>query len=117
MPDSVLIICSDLFFGTQLRAAAERSGAHVDVEMQPRKAVLRVQSGNYRHLVIDLEAPGLELGELIAVLPDPPPQLIAFGPHVQEQRLAAAREAGCSRVVTRGQISANLPALLVASPP
>ena len=116
MPAGVLIICSDLFFGTQLRAAAERCGAHVEVEMQPRKAGLRVQSGHFQHLVIDLEAPGLDLAELIAALPDPQPQLIAFGPHVQEQRLAAAREAGCHHVVTRGQIAANLPGFLVPPP-
>lgn len=111
----VLIICSDLFFATQLRSAAERAGTDAEVEMQLQQAIARMQAGNYGHIVVDLEAPGLDLSALLTALPDPAPRVIAFGPHVQERRLAAAREAGCSRVVTRGQISTALSDFLTVS--
>ncbi len=37
-----------------------------------------------------------------------PVQLIAFGPHVSEQHLAAAQAAGFDSVLTRGQLNANI---------
>ena len=38
----------------------------------------------------------------------PDAKLVAFGPHVQENRLQAAAHAGCDPVLTRGQLNANL---------
>ena len=38
--------------------------------------------------------------------------VVAFGPHVHEERLAAAREAGCDVVVSRGKFFAELDAIL-----
>ncbi len=37
-----------------------------------------------------------------------PVQLIAFGPHVSEQHLAAAQAAGFDSVLTLGQLNANI---------
>jgi hypothetical protein len=37
---------------------------------------------------------------------------IAFGPHVHEERLAAARHAGCDRVVSRRQFFSQLDTIL-----
>jgi hypothetical protein len=39
-------------------------------------------------------------------------RIIAFGPHVHVERLAAARAAGCDEVVSRGQFFARLDAIL-----
>jgi CheY-like chemotaxis protein len=106
----VLIVCSDLFFSTQLRSSAERAGAQVELELQGSQAVQRATAGRFDVIVVDLESPGLDLGNLIASQPEAPrPRVIAFGPHVQEQRLSAARAAGCDQVVSRGQISTSLP--------
>ena len=38
--------------------------------------------------------------------------VVAFGPHVHENRLAAVREAGCDLVVSRGQFFAEIDAIL-----
>jgi CheY-like chemotaxis protein len=40
------------------------------------------------------------------------PRIVAFGPHVHEERLAAARQAGCDEVVSRGQFFSQLEAIL-----
>ena len=39
-------------------------------------------------------------------------RVVAFGPHVHEQRLAAARDAGCDLVVSRGQFFSQLETIL-----
>ncbi|HEY6564663.1 MAG TPA: hypothetical protein VIY86_09220 [Pirellulaceae bacterium] len=39
-------------------------------------------------------------------------RLIAFGPHVQTEKLQAARDAGCDHVVTNGQIHRDLKGVL-----
>ena len=36
-------------------------------------------------------------------------KILAFGPHVDEQRLDKARAAGCDKVLTRGQLVRDLP--------
>ncbi len=40
------------------------------------------------------------------------PAIIAFGPHVHENLLAAARAAGCDDVLSRGQFFGQLDAIL-----
>jgi hypothetical protein len=40
------------------------------------------------------------------------PRVIAFGPHVHEERLQAARKAGCDEVVSRGQFFAQVEGML-----
>ncbi len=42
----------------------------------------------------------------------PTPRIVAFGPHVREDLLAAAREAGADEVLTRSAFVRRLPALL-----
>jgi CheY-like chemotaxis protein len=111
----VLLVCGDLFFSTQLRSSAEQASAHVELELQGSHAALRAATGRYDVVIVDLESPGLDIGRLMSSLPDlDRPRVIAFGPHVQEQRLAAARAAGCDHVVSRGQIARGIAELLSA---
>jgi len=41
--------------------------------------------------------------------------VVAFGPHVHEERLAAAREAGCDEVLSRGEFFARVNAIVQGS--
>jgi hypothetical protein len=41
-----------------------------------------------------------------------PLAILAYGPHVHEDRLAAARAAGCDAVVSRGQLDREADSLL-----
>ena len=62
-------------------------------------------------VLVDLGTPGLkpnDLAERLAPLATGRPAIVAFGPHVHEALLSAAREAGCDEVVSRGQFSRNL---------
>lgn len=111
---TLLLLCSDLFFSTQMRSAAELAGWESRMELSAQSAVTRVNSDRVDAVVVDLELNGLDIGNLVGALGETAqrPIVIAFGPHVQEQRLRAAAEAGCDRVLSRGQISATLPQVL-----
>ncbi len=106
---TVLLVCGDLFFATKLRSEIEAIGMSVEVEPLADRALTRVSAGHFSSLVIDLEMPRLNLAALLASLPaERRPQVIAFGPHVQKDRLESARAAGCDEVLSRGQISATI---------
>lgn len=110
----VLLISADLFLGSRVRGSVESSGWTLDVAGSGTQAAERLQSASrYRLVLIDLETPGLQIAELMTPRPDDdPPAVIAYGPHVHEQRLEAARQAGCDEVLTRGRFDATLPRLL-----
>ena len=58
--------------------------------------------------------PGLDIGVLIERLSafDKPPRAIAFAQHVEEELIAMARAGGFESVLTRGQFSRDLPAIV-----
>jgi AmiR/NasT family two-component response regulator len=111
----VLVVCSDLFFSTQVASMVRQAGFDAVLEMQPARAAGLMASGCWEGLVVDVEANGLDLAALVQSLGPPPrPRVVAFGPHVQTERLEAAQSAGCEAVLTRGQISSNPSGLRVA---
>ena len=62
-------------------------------------------------VVIDLGTPRIDPAQLVSELRlsgGEGLRILAFGPHVHEQKLAAARAAGCDEVLTRGQFHASL---------
>ena len=65
-------------------------------------------------VLVDLSTSGLKIGELLPKLRAVSPQarVIAFGPHVHTGLLAAAREAGCDLVVSRGELHARIDSYL-----
>jgi hypothetical protein len=66
-------------------------------------------------VVVDLTLFPLDLATLVAKLKtahDGRSTIVAFGPHVHEGRLAAAAEAGCDEVLSRGQFFAQLDAIV-----
>ena len=66
---------------------------------------LKAEPNSKSVVLVDLSMPGLDLDVITKLRSCEPAPLaiIAYGPHVAEGRLAAAREAGCDRVLTRGQ--------------
>jgi len=65
-------------------------------------------------VLVDLTAPALDIAALVVEMKalDPRPTIVAFGPHVHEALLAAARAAGCDQVASRGQFFAQLDGIL-----
>ncbi|HEV2968407.1 MAG TPA: hypothetical protein VGY55_00370 [Pirellulales bacterium] len=66
-------------------------------------------------VLLDLNVPGLDPRQLVPDLraaASPPRAIVAYGPHVHEDRLAAATAAGCDEVLTRGQFNARMDEVL-----
>jgi hypothetical protein len=111
----VLVVCSDLFFSTQVAGMVRAAGFEAVLEMQPARAQGMLGTGCWAGVVADVETAGLDLPGLITALGEPPrPRVVAFGPHVHTAKLDAARDAGCDAILTRGQISSNPQGLRVA---
>jgi CheY-like chemotaxis protein len=73
------------------------------------------KEGHANTLVVDLSMSSLDVASLVNRLKaneSSRTRVVAFGPHVHEQRLAAARDAGCDFVVSRGQFFSQLETIL-----
>lgn len=107
----VVALISELMTRSRLAAAAARAGSDVEVVGSIEALLESLQSRLPQLVILDLEHPGLDPLELVPRLREilPPDALVlAFGPHVHEARLAAAAQAGCDRVLARGQFHAQI---------
>lgn len=108
----IVFLTKDLFFVPVLQSAASRQGSVVQVLLSvdsPKAAELPAE--DVVTCVVDLSGvPPGEMPQVVDRLRERFPQarIAAFGPHVQEGRLLAAREAGCEKVLTRGQFNAQV---------
>ena len=61
--------------------------------------------------IIDLQCPKLDLHELMATLSrqESKPRVIAYGSHVDAERLKSARDAGCDEVLARSKYFKEMP--------
>ena len=113
MPVDVVFLSDDLMFAPRVSGAVLSAGWTLREVGTPTAAIASTDTDTPRLLIVDLDTTGLNIHELLSNLPDSaPPSVLAFGPHVHHQRLEAAREAGCTMVVSRGRFSSDLSSLL-----
>ncbi len=114
---SIVLVTKDLFFVPTFRAAAEKLEAAVVVALSVDSDKLtELSAEEVSAWIIDLSSVSLEaIPSLVDRLSGqfPAAHRIAFGPHVQAARLAAAEHAGCQQVLSRGQISGQIDRLMV----
>jgi hypothetical protein len=81
---------------------------------RPDEAVSECNNDSTLLLVIDLRTPGLDIRDLVGDVTgfNPAPRIAAVAPHVHTESLAAADEAGCDEIFTRGQFDVRLDSLL-----
>ena len=112
---SVLLLSGDLMVLSRVEAAAARTGIAVKAVANSAQAVVACDATPAELLIVDLASPQLDIGTLVPDIKsrnDSQTRIIAFGPHVHEEQLAAARDAGCDEVVSRGQFFAQLDTIL-----
>ena len=108
----IVFVTKDLFFIPLLKTAAEKQNCSLITVPNANSVRLdELTAAEVTACVIDLTAVSLE--EITSAAESlqkrfAPVQLIAFGPHVNEQHLAAAQAAGFDSVLTRGQLNANI---------
>lgn len=121
----IIYCCPDLLFATKIRSTAEALGVltrPVRDQTMLDNRLNQVDDGKNNApvtaLLVDLDT-GEEGLALIAHARAACADLavIAYGSHVEVERLDAARQAGADPVLTRGQFTRMLPELLTALRP
>lgn len=113
----VVLVSDDLFFSSQAVGAASHAGLKMITAGTTAAVVARLTENTVAGVIVDLGNTRANIAELCteirnAVVGKKPPHIVAFGPHVQKELLATAEQAGCDEVLTKGQFSANLQAIL-----
>jgi ribosomal protein L12E/L44/L45/RPP1/RPP2 len=118
----VLFCAADLLWATRIKSTADALG----VPCRPARTVeilaARLADSDIKGVIVDLEAGENALAIIRALRAagpgDSPPEkripVVAFGPHVGVEAMAAAREAGAERVLARGAFDRGLPDILRA---
>ena len=113
---NILFFTSDLMFSSRVAGAAARLGMTLRTAGSAAALFAHLAEADTRPLVLlDLNTPSVDPAQLAPTLREaanPPRAIIAYGPHVHENRLAAAVAAGCDAVLTRGQFNAQMDAVL-----
>ena len=111
----ILLLSSDLMFQSRISSTARAAGKPCVVDRTVDKLVERVSEPDAVSLVlIDLTLRSVDLDSEIPRLHQcfSNCQIVAYGPHVDVDRLAQAEQAGADRVVTRGQMDRDLAVII-----
>jgi CheY-like chemotaxis protein len=108
---TVLFLTNDLMFTSRVAGVAARLGMPLKTAATPTALSELLAAEPDSLVLIDLTVPRVDPRALLAELKasaTPRRAIIAYGPHVQENRLAEATAAGCDEVLTRGQFNAHM---------
>ncbi len=110
----VLILTSDLLLQSQLAGAAGRAECTVESATTVESLLERANDARPELVCLDLSHAGLDPASVVPQVKQATPSatIVAFAPHVHRQRLAAAEQAGCDVVLSRGQFHADMESLL-----
>jgi len=113
---AILMLSTDLMFASRVSGAAARIGTTLQTAATPEMLRERLATAEPGALVvIDLTLRAFDPRHWVPQFrqsANPPSAVLAYGPHVQEGLLAAAAEAGCDEVFTRGQFNARMDDIL-----
>jgi DNA-binding response OmpR family regulator len=112
---TVILLTVDLTVVSRVQGAAAKTGAAVRVAANEEAAIELCAAESTELLIVDLSAASLDIKTLVEQVRKSAivrPRIVAFGPHVHEDRLAAARGAGCDQVISRGGFFAQLDSML-----
>ena len=110
-----LLITKDVFFASKVTGTASALGLSMRMVMslEQLKSLL---GDDTRLVILDLDCTGITPPDVTAALPpNPDVTTVAFGPHVHEAKLEAARNAGFQHVMPRSRFSADLVQILKAA--
>ncbi len=116
---TILYIAADLVWATRIKSTAEGLGIVSRPVRKPEMLAARLGESDVTAFIVDLDAGEMALTLIRGIKGweserDPngggrgPIRVVAFGPHVETELFAAAREAGADHVMTRGAFSGRL---------
>ena len=116
---AVLAFMDDLLFLSRVKEAARAQGLELQALRTVESLLAACRQAAPRLVLFDLYSPRLPCLDALRALRASPElaaiPLLGFFAHVHGERAQAAQEAGCTRVLTRGQFVNELPSLLAAS--
>lgn len=104
----LIAVTNDLMAAAPIEHAARLAGVPCRVASSTQ-VEQNLPADGIRLVVLDLNATD-QVVDLVAAIRDQvgsTTPIIAFGPHVHAAKLQAAKQAGCSQVLTRGQFHQN----------
>ena len=112
----IVFFTTDLLFPSRVGGVARRHGVAMEIVTSAESLFTKIDDDHERPLVVllDLNCSVVDAAQIVPRLKSlsHPPAIIAFGPHVHEAKLGAARDTGCDLVLTRGQFDAQMEAIL-----
>ncbi len=108
----VLLISSDLMASSRLAGAVRSAGAELET-LAGAAGVPR--AGGFDIVLLDLQSLAADPASLVArarELGGPAAKVVAFGPHVWQDRLDAAVAAGADEAVSRGAMMGDVAAVI-----
>ncbi|ABK42821.1 hypothetical protein Mmc1_0294 [Magnetococcus marinus MC-1] len=92
---SIMLVCSDLLNRVQLESSWKAAGL----------AMVNASQGESPHIIVLDLSPEQALHQIAPLKAShPDAQLVAFGPHLQGERLLAAKQQGADLVVARSSV-------------
>ncbi|WP_146602456.1 histidine kinase [Novipirellula aureliae] len=103
---SVVFLSGDLMFASRVRGAAEQSG----YQFRFGASLPEGDLSSVKFVIVDLATRSKLIPTIVSEVVNRcgGARLIAYAPHVQMDRIKAAREAGVPVVLTRGQLDGSL---------
>src|SRR5689334_10263939 len=113
-PRPGLLLTTNLLFSSMVTGTAAANGKVVVVLDNLADAEVLCRDWPIAFIIIDLSVTEPDIATIVARLRASagPVPAIAFGSHVDKERLDEARAAGCDEVMPRSRFSGELPALL-----
>ena len=115
-PEAVgIVVGRDLMFTAKVTGTADEMGYRMRVAGDVGTVRALIEELRPRLILVDLAAGELAAPQALSDyrrLAGPSAWLVAVGPHVDAERLAEARAAGCQLALPRSKFSADLPAFL-----
>ncbi len=111
---SIAFLTTDLLFLSRVTSQAQALGIPMRI-VRNGEALIQLGSEQPLQLVIlDLSTKGWEVVATVSALKasNPSPHIVAYGPHVDSQTLANAKNAGCDEVLTKGQFDRTIAEIL-----
>ncbi|MBY0262114.1 MAG: hypothetical protein K2Q20_07200 [Phycisphaerales bacterium] len=111
----ILYCAADLLWASKIKGTADALGLGCRPVRNLEMLDARLVDSPVGSLIVDLDAGEMALDLIKRVRADPTRtgvRVVAFGPHVDTQRLAEAKRLGADAVMARGAFSARLPSIL-----
>ena len=113
---SVLFLTKDLLFYSRVAGVAQSRQIELSVVSEADQLLANTSANQVELVLLDLSTSSCDPKQLLPQLrrlARPPKAVVAFGPHVHEAKLAAAEEAGCDQVLSRGEFNNRMTEVLV----